>query len=149
MCTLRLLILHNIVGDWCTGVVHVAIVRRWRPGQQNWPAALLGHVEITWELGRLLHEQVDCCLVLTVGVRGCTDVVAAVHVARLDDPQLGGDASRCVRCIVHRVPVSGEPPRWAVTWLIDMRVGRDDCEIFQTLYFKAKLYISNAKLHFI
>jgi len=41
-------------------------------------------------------------------------------------------------------------PRWAVTWLIDTRVGRGDCEIFQTLYFKgAKLYISNAKLHFI
>lgn len=85
-------------------MVHVAIARRRGPGQQNRPATLLGHVEVTWEIWRLLHQQVDCCLVLTVGVRGYADVVAAVHVARLDDPQLGGDVTRCVHRIVHRVP---------------------------------------------
>lgn len=110
MCTLRLLILHDIVGDRCAGVVHVAIARRRGPGQQNRPATLLGHVEVTWEIGRLLHQQVDCCLVLTVSVRGYADVVAAVHVARLDDPQLSGDVSRCVHRIVHRVPASGGTP---------------------------------------
>jgi len=69
---------------------------------------LLGHVQIAWEIGRLLHKQVDRCLVTTVRIRGDADVVAAVHVARLHDPQLGGDVSRRIRRIVYRVP---EPER--------------------------------------
>lgn len=106
--TLRFLVLHDVVGDGRAGVARIPIARRRRPGQQDRTTALLGYVQIARKIGRLLHEQVDRRLGVTVGVRGDADVIAAVHVARLHDPQLGGDASRCVRRIVHRVP---EPQR--------------------------------------
>lgn len=105
---MRLLVLHDVVGDRRTDVARVPIGRRRGPGQQDRPAALLGHVQITWEIGRLLHKQVDGRLVTTVRIRGDADVIAAVHVARLHDPQLRGDASRRIRRIVYRVP---EPKR--------------------------------------
>lgn len=116
--TLRLLVLHDVVGDGRADVARVPIGRRRGPGQQDRPAALLRHVQIAWEVGWLLHEQVDHRLVTAVRIRGDADVVAAVHVVRLHDPQLGGDASRNVRRIVYRVP---GPEIGAVTRLIDTR----------------------------
>lgn len=101
VCTLRLLVLHDVIDDGRGGAAQIG--RRRGPGQPYRPAALLGHAQIAWEIGRLLHEQVDRRLVVTVSVRGDADVVAAVHVARLHDPQLRGNASRCVRRILHRV----------------------------------------------
>jgi len=101
---LRLLVLHDVVGDGRADVARIPI-GCWRgPGQQDRPAALLGHVQIAWEIRWLLHEQMDRRLITTVCIRGDAHVVAAVHVARLHDPQLGGDASRRVRRIVYRVP---------------------------------------------
>lgn len=101
---MRLLVLHDVVGDGRADVTRVPIARRRGPGEPDRPATLLGHAQIAWEIGRLLHEQVDRRLGVTVGVRGDADVITAVHVARLRDPQLSGDASRRVHRIVHRVP---------------------------------------------
>lgn len=105
--TLGLLVLHDVVGDGRVGTTRVPIAHRRRPRQHDRPAALLGHVQITWEIGWFLYQQMDRRLVVAVGVRGDANVVTAVHVARLQDPQLAGDASRRIHGVVDRVPRQG------------------------------------------